>query len=304
VTSQWEKKSLIQNLFNFFFSFFLDKPLMQWLDASNAKSLEKLKEKESATTLRSSSEKSPTEEQSMESLSETMDNTREGEISGGVLDTAAEETDDLQSKTEESLDTTSGVLRDKTQQDLQDKGELQSSPEGINLGDKCVTSIDDSSTKTGSLEHLDDRNFEEHGNSTEMNSSICNDDMILSSSENPGLPDDHLASPVEQLTNTQSSVQMNSTPKLAPYQDVGGENVIELDKEGYREGISRDSGIHESKEDVEDEDTEEHQWTHEQDSGELRAKDSFLRVHFLFVFQVTKCVLVTLQHCFSLQRRR
>ena len=269
---------------------------MQWLDASNAKSLEKLKEKESATTLRSSSEKSPTEEQSMESLSETMDNTREGEISGGVLDTAAEETDDLQSKTEESVDSTSGVLRDKTQQDLQDKGELQSSPKGISLEDKCVTSIDDSSTKTGSLEHLDDR-------STEMNS-ICNDDMILSSSENPGLPDDHLASPVEQLTNTQSSVQMNSTPKLAPYQDVGGENVIELDKEGYREGTSRDSGIHESKEDVEDEDSEEHRWTHEQDSGELHAKDSFLRVHFSFVFQVTKYVLVTLQHCFSLQRRR
>ncbi|XP_046857870.1 oxidation resistance protein 1-like isoform X2 [Xenia sp. Carnegie-2017] len=49
--------------------------------------------------------------------------------------------------------------------------------------------------------------------------------------------------------------QINSTPKMPLFKDLAGDRGVDIGKEGFREGISLDSGIHESKEDVEEEDT-------------------------------------------------
>ena len=242
---------------------------MQWLGDSNVKSLNKIKEEDSTTTLRPSNESSPSQEQSMESLSGTMDNTREGEISECVLDTVAmnvagglKETDVLQTKG--SLDTTNDALKNKSpQENLKYKSDLGDSTKEMeaSLEDKCVTSRNDLNCEKSMNNSVNTSN--------DPLSSICNDDIILSSSKNPGLASDHLvlSGEIEQLSNTEPSLQMNSTPKLGPYQDVGGEQEIEMDKEGYREGISRDSGIHESKEDVE-EVNGDHRWADHHDTGE------------------------------------
>ena len=306
---------------------------MQWLSEPLAKPLEKIKEEDNSTTLDRSTDPSVSQEQSMESLSETTESTQDVapvEMPACTLDTAAmditsgglRESDALQTSAERvslEMDTTSGGLNHKSQEgeiDLEDKDELQSAAEEINLQhniqDKSVASGNeiDSSMKTGSLEHLEDRNLNEQvadSCSTEMsseqtkessvetsNDSICHDDVILSSSQNPGLSNDDLALPgeSEQFTSTEPSMQMYSTPKLRPYQDVEGEHVIEMDKEGYREGISRDSGIHESKEDV-DEDTGDHRWVDQHDAGEFPCQRLFLRAQFYF------CMLSSCSACSS-----
>lgn len=113
-------------------------------------------------------------------------------------------------------------------------------------------------------------NPENCGSETET---LRNDDAILSSSEDRGVTNGRLGlnEACEQLPNEQP-LQMFSTPKSKPYQDViGDEHAIDTDvSEGYREGISRDSGIHESKEDV-DGDGDDQRWVEieQNDVGEF-----------------------------------
>jgi hypothetical protein len=312
---------------------------MQSLGDPSTKPLEEIKEEDSSSTLHPSTDSSISQEQSMESLSETSESLQE-RAPECTLDTVAmdipsgslKETDTLQTSAEGSslaMDTTNGILKDISQageQDVENKDKLESSVEEINaehdLQDKSVASSKeiDLSLTTDSLEqdlkNSEDKSLNEMfiepesatGNSVEMCSeqaeknsvetsndpisseAICNDDVILSSSQYPCLTD-NVAIPDEneQFTNTEPSLQMYSTPKLAPYQDVGGEHVIEMDKEDYREGISRDSGIHESEDDVH-EDTDDQSWMDRLDGGEFRAQLFLVKFYFL-VLKFYSCVL-------------
>ena len=312
---------------------------MQSLGDPSTKPLEEIKEEDSSSTLHPSTDPSISQEQSMESLSETTESLQE-RAPECTLDTVAmdipsgslKETDTLQTSAEGSslaMDTTNGVLKDIAQageQDVENKDKLESSVEEINaehdLQDKSVASSKeiDLSLTTDSLEqdlkNSEDKSLNEMSiepesateNSVEMSSeqaeensvetsndpisseAICNDDVILSSSQYPCLTD-NVAIPDEneQFTNTEPSLQMYSTPKLAPYQDVGGEHVIEMDKEDYREGISRDSGIHESEDDVH-EDTDDQSWMDRHDCGEFRAQLFLIKFYFL-VLKFCFCVL-------------
>lgn len=249
---------------------------MKWLGDKDTNHLEKIKEEDTSSTLNPSTSQSDTSmsltEQTEESLGETT----------GSISTA----DGTQGPADAGVSDSSGDVVKETER-------LKTSPEEMNLEndlqDNTVTSSDD--VISSKIETVEDNNrasdeittsscskSSEHVTVEAISSdnTICSDDVILSSSSSPGLPnvENNLGSPGESeqlphVTSTEPALQMYSTPKLEPYKEiVGDRGSEESDKDGYREGISRDSGIHESKEDFQ-EDTEDHRWIDQHHSGEF-----------------------------------
>ena len=257
---------------------------MQWLGDTNLKPLEKIKEEDSSTTLHASTDPSVSPEQSMESFCDTAESIREM----GSADTSVEMANT--SGVDRNIETLKEYNPPQTtvkEARLENKhSDVLNSKKGcMNLLEQPGASCSEIG-ETNSLEQntgqTEDRTSNEFAEKScdqateialEMNSekemassvnalhelvsssnTVGHDDVILSSSQNPGLPNMNKTPDIThesgQVTNNEPSLKMSSTPKPAPYRDVEGEQDIEMDKEGYREGISKDSGIHESKEDV------------------------------------------------------
>ena len=214
------------------------------------------------------------------------------------------ETNELQAAAAKvEMDTESSIVKNDSERE-ETNGQSKNLFEGMRIEKKSqrksITSSceSDSSVKNTSLEKdinvSQDRtsheqstqsmNSEERENNiaetsceVSLGEKVCSDtdnngDIILSSSQNPGLPKaDALIEGVtgesEDVMSTESSLPLYSTPKLPSYRDVMGEQGIEVDKEEYTEGISRDSGIHESKEDVHEGDSDDHRWIDQEDGG-------------------------------------
>ena len=257
---------------------------MQWLGDTNLKPLEKIKEEDSSTTLHASTDPSISPEQSMESFCDTAESNRER----GSADTSVE------MPNASGVDRNIERLKEDnpTQTTVEEAGLENEYSDVLNSEEGCMDLQEQSAvlcSETGEANSLkqnrgqtEDRTSNEFAEKScdqateialEMNSeqavassvnalhelaspsdTVCTDDVILSSSQNPGLPNMNKTPDITdesgQVTNNEPSLEMSSTPKPAPYRDVEGEQDIEMDKEGYREGISKDSGIHESKEDV------------------------------------------------------
>lgn len=294
---------------------------MEWLGDSNLKPLQNIKEEDSSTTLHASTDPSISPEQSMESFCDTTESTEErgtAETSVTMLDTSGVDRNIERVKEENPLQTSAeeeklenanseNVLKDDSEKGCMNLQE-QASTSCNEIDDACSLEKDIGPTENRtsneiakksceaatemSLEMNSEQDVASSGNvSNELVSScdtICNDDVILSSSQNPGLPNMDISLGVTgdsgQVTNDAPSLEMSSTPKLAPYRNVEGEQEIEMDKEGYREGISKDSGIHESKEDVREGDSGDPRWIDQQD-GKLAC----LRVVFTCASLVFAC---------------
>ena len=267
---------------------------MEWLGDPHLKPLENIIEEDSSTTLHASTDPSISPEQSMESFCDTTESIQErrtAETSATMLDTSVvnrniervEEENPLQNFVEgENLknENSENVLKNESETgyiNLQERADETSSLEqdiGL-IGNRTSDEITKKSYEPETEMSFEINTGQDVANSVASNElqsscdNICNDDVILSSSQNPGLPNMNKSFGITgesgQVTNNERSLEMSSTPKLAPYRDVEGKQEIEMDKEGYREGISKDSGIHESKEDVLEGDSGDHGWINQQD---------------------------------------
>ena len=265
---------------------------MEWLGDPHLKPLENIIEEDSSTTLHASTDPSISPEQSMESFCDTTESIQErrtAETSATMLDTSVgnrniervEEENPPHFVEGENLknENSENVLKNESETgyiSLQERADETSSLEqGIGLiGNRTSDEITKKSYEPETEMSFEINTGQDVANSVsnELQSScdnICNDDVILSSSQNPGLPNMNKSFGITgesgQVTNNERSLEMSSTPKLAPYRDVEGKQEIEMDKEGYREGISKDSGIHESKEDVLEGNSGDHGWINQQD---------------------------------------
>ena len=267
---------------------------MEWLGDPHLKPLENIIEEDSSTTLHASTDPSISPEQSMESFCDTTESIQErgtAETSATMLDTSVgnrniervEEENPLQNFVEgENLknENSENVLKNESETgyiNLQERADETSSLEqdiGL-IGNRTSDEITKKSYEPETEMSFEINTGQDVANSVASNElqlscdNICNDDVILSSSQNPGLPNMNKSFGITgesgQVTNNERPLEMSSTPKLPPYRDVEGEQEIEMDKEGYREGISKDSGIHESKEDVLEGDSGDHGWINQQD---------------------------------------
>ncbi|XP_028416586.1 uncharacterized protein LOC114540663, partial [Dendronephthya gigantea] len=273
-----------------------------FLPGQTSHALEDIKEEDSCSTLHPSTsphqsitptDPSTSQEQSMESLSETTESVLlTEETHGGTTDETCPVKETLQEEDNLVMESNndSSENEGKTEDiDLGNEDRLRRLEEGEN----CLKNV--SSKHEKDLEILEDRTSNEMTakscskigyeratlSSVEMSSqqttdnsvetdvtssdAICSDDVILSSSQSPGLAKEDL----DFKSETDPALQMYSTPKLRPYKDAEVEQGLETDKEGYGEGISRDSGIHESKDDVDEVDSDGHKWIDPHNSESL-----------------------------------
>ena len=181
---------------------------------------------------------------------------------------ADQTSEDVISADQTSEDVISG---DQTSEDVISADQMSEDVISADQTSEDVISADQTSedVTSGDQTSEDVISGEESSENARFTDQICPDDVI-SSSSNSGVnvedsPDlHHKSEQLPHVTSTEPALQMYSTPKLPAYRDVDDEGGIEIDK-GYSEEISRDSGIHESREDV-DEVTDEHRWIDEHDS--------------------------------------